>query len=71
MPEDNTNPARTSRESAHYDYVDNRCISQTVQPPPYIDIIDKNTEVVQPPYTELNSEKSVGDDSHQYKSLQN
>ena len=30
-----------------------------------------NTTVVQPPYTELNSEKRVADDTHRYDSLQN
>ena len=69
--EDNTSAGRTPRESALYDYVDDRCINQTVQPPPYIDIINENTEVVQPPYTKLNSEKPVGDDTHRYESLQN
>ena len=38
-PEDDTPPVRTSRESAPYDYVDERCINQTVQPPPYLDVV--------------------------------
>ena len=63
--EDNTSVARTPRESALYDYVDDSCINQKVQPPPYIDIINENTDV------ELHSEEHVGDDIHRYESLQN
>ena len=87
-PEDNTIAARVSRESASYDYVDERCIKQTAQPPPYLDIISEetprefvqkgntesgfvNTTGVQPHYTKLDSDKRVGDDTHQYDSLQN